>query len=231
MIKLKRNIRLAALATFKIGWRVKFFCEIKNDKELLEAIQLAKKLKIPYKIIAGGSNVVFPDNLLNCLLIKIKSNSLKVSGNKIIADAGVNLMKVIQSAIQRGLLGLETLSGIPGTLGGAIIGNAGAYGHSISEVIEKVEILDGKKKRWLNNKDCDFYYRESIFKKKPYIVLRAVLKFEKGNAEELKKSSRDIIKIRFKKYKPGLRCPGSFFKNVLVKEVSKKSLIYLSQSR
>lgn len=231
MVKIKKNFPLKKLSTFRIGNRVKYFCEVKGDEELLEAIQAAKRLKTPYKIIAGGSNAVFPDKPLNCLLIKIKNNKLKVVGNEIIADAGVELMRVINTAVKNGLRGLETLSGIPGTVGGAIIGNAGAYGHSISEVVERVEVLDSKRKRWLNNKDCDFHYRESIFKKKPYIVLRAVLKFKKGDMEELQKISRDIIKIRLKKYKPGLHCPGSFFKNVLVFEVSKKSLKLVKRNK
>ncbi len=231
MIKLKNNVRLAPLSTFKIGGRVKFFCEVRNDRELLTAITEAKKLKVTYKIIAGGSNVVFPDENLNCLLIKINSSNLKISVNQIMANAGVDLAAVIKKAISRGLAGLETLSGIPGTVGGAIVGNAGAYGHSISEAAEKVEVLDGKKKLWLNNRECKFHYRESIFKKKPWIILRAVLKFKKGDSKALAKISQEIIQTRLKKYKPGLRCPGSFFKNVLVKEVSKKSLKLIPQNK
>jgi len=231
MIKIKKNIPLAPFSTFKIGGKVKFFCEVRNDSELLEAIRAAKRLKTPYKIIAGGSNIVFPDTRLNCLLIKIKSNKLRFISNKIIVDAGVELGKVIRFAIKHGLKGLETLSGIPGTIGGAIAGNAGAYGHSISEVIEKVEILDDGKKRWIRNKECQFSYRKSIFKQNPFIILRIVLKFKKGNLNELKKISRDIIQLRLKKYKPGLRCPGSFFKNVLVKDVSERSFKQIDQGK
>ena len=132
MIKIKKNIPLAPFSTFKIGGKVKFFCEVRNDSELLEAIRAAKRLKTPYKIIAGGSNIVFPDTRLNCLLIKIKSNKLRFISNKIIVDAGVELGKVIRFAIKHGLKGLETLSGIPGTIGGAISGNSRPSWHSIS---------------------------------------------------------------------------------------------------
>ena len=237
MIRLKRNFNIRNLSTFKIGEKVKFFCEVKNDTELLEAIDAAKKLRVPYKIIAGGSNVVFPDKKLNCFLIKIKSQKLKVKGNRIIADAGVLLSRVRAAANSCGLKGVETLAGIPGTIGGAIVGNAGAYGYSISEVVEKAEILIGNKTRWLKNRECKFDYRESIFKHKPWIILRAVLKFSAvggkkglpagrhGDSKKLQKISRDIIKIRLKKYKPGLRCPGSFFKNVLVNPHTKRGVV------
>ena len=231
MVKIKSNISVARLSTFKSGNKAKYCCEVKNDTELLEAIIKAKELKALYKIIAGGSNVLFPDTVLNCLLIRVRSKRLKVEGNKIVVDAGTLLSRVIAQANKHGLRGLETLAGIPGTVGGAIVGNAGAYGHSISEAVEEIEILDGGTKRWLKNKDCRFHYRESIFKEGPYIVLRAVLKFKKSNPDKLEKISNNIIKIRLKKYKPGLRCPGSFFKNVLVAEAPKKSLALIDQNK
>ncbi|MEK7076615.1 MAG: UDP-N-acetylmuramate dehydrogenase, partial [Patescibacteria group bacterium] len=154
--------------------------------------------------------------------------------------AGVPLAEVITFAISKGLQGLETLSGIPGTIGGAVFGNAGAYGHSMMEVVERVEVLDVSRmstnsgtnitnvRKWLMNRQCGFGYRESILKKKNWIILRVVLELRPpaggGDREVLKKKSREIIATREKKYKPGIRCPGSFFKNVLVKDVSKKSL-------
>lgn len=232
MLKIKENIKIAQFSTFKIGGQARYFCEVENSDELLAVVHIAEKLKAPYKIVAAGSNVVFPDGILDCFLIRIKTPAteghLKIIKNKIIVDAGVELMPVIKKAISHGLKGLETLSGIPGTIGGAIIGNAGAYGHSISEAVEKVEILsfdaaqDKGEKIWLKNKDCRFSYRHSIFKEKPFIVLQAVLKFKKGSPAELKKISQNIIKIRRKKYKPNLRCAGSFFKNVPIKGSSKK---------
>lgn len=223
MVKIKRNFNIKELSTFKIGGKAKYFCVVKNDEELVGALSVAKKLKVPYRIIAGGSNVVFPDRNLNCLLVKIISNKLLISRKRIVVDAGAPLSRVIAAANKNGLAGLETLAGIPGTVGGAIVGNAGAYGHSISEVVEKVEVFDDRGKRWISNKECQFFYRESIFKQEALVILRAVLKFKKGDSVELRKASRDIVRIRLKKYKPGLRCPGSFFKNVLVKDISRKS--------
>jgi len=232
----KKNVPLALFNTFKIGGRAEYFFKTSRPENLIKAIEWARNKKIPYRVFAGGSNVVFPDKKIKGLLIQFSGGVIKIQKQKMEADAGVSLPALIRKSIKAGLSGLETLSGIPGTLGGAICGNAGAYGHSISEVVFAVEIWDGKKKRWLKNKDCSFDYRESVFsaqgkKRKPYIILRAVLKFKKGGKEKLQKISREIIKIRAKKYKPGLRCPGSFFKNVPVKKISRKSLKLINKAK
>lgn len=249
----KKNVLLAPFSAFKIGGRAEYFFKTSKPENLIKAIEWTKNKKIPYRVFAGGSNVVFPDKKVKGFLIQFSGGGIypvrnkplqtavaasaiwrtkRISnGVKILVDAGVPLAQVIRKSIQAGSKGLETLSGIPGTLGGAIYGNAGAYGHSISEVVSAVEIWDGRKKRWLKNKDCHFSYRESVFKEKPYIILRAVLKFKKGDPKKLQKISRETIKIREKKYKPGLRCPGSFFKNVPVKKVSKKSLKLINKAK
>lgn len=227
----KRNVRLAPLSTFRIGGRAEFFYLARSPEKLIEAIDWIKKKKMPFKVFAGGSNVVFPDKKLRGVLVQVKGGLIRTNGSAMLVDAGVSLAQVIKKSIRLGLGGLETLSGIPGTVGGAIVGNAGAYGHSISEAVERVLVWDGKKKRWLKNKDCQFAYRESVFKHKPYLVLQAVLRFKKSSAAKLERISRHIIKIREKKYKPGLRCPGSFFKNVLVKDVSGSALGKIDKSK
>ncbi len=233
---IKRNFPIAGFSTFKIGGRAKFFCEVRNFREFLEAVAAAKKLKVPYKILAGGSNVVFPDGILDAFLIKIGGFSrprIKISSNKIEVDAGAELMRLIQTAIKNGLAGLETLSGIPGTVGGAIVGNAGAYGNSISGCLERVLVWDPaqNKQFWLSNSQSRFRYRHSIFKEQPYVVLRAVFKFQPGNPSELKTISKNIIAARLRKYPTSLRCPGSFFKNVLVAETAPAALALIDKAK
>jgi UDP-N-acetylmuramate dehydrogenase len=230
-VRLRRNVALSPLSTFRIGGRAESFCRVKTPEELIAAVSYARKEELLYRIVAGGSNVVFPDTSLKGLLIQIMPGKLVLSGMKCVVDAGVPLAEVVDRSIRAGLRGLETLSGIPGTVGGAIVGNAGAYGHSISEVVQRVEVWDGRRHRYLSRAQCQFEYRESIFKKKPLLLLRAELKFKRGNSIELRRTSRDIIRMRLKKYRPGLRCPGSFFKNVLVKHVSKSSLARIDQSK
>jgi len=230
-IRLQKQVPLAPLSTFHIGGYAEYFVSVRTPESLIAVVLAAQYLRMPYKILAGGSNVVFPDGTLPGLLIRIRGGESAFEATRCRVDAGVKLASVVRESLRRGLEGLQTLCGIPGTIGGAIVGNAGAYGHSIGEVIEKVEIWDGRSRRWLAPADCRFRYRESVFKEKPYLVLRAVLKLRRGDPKTLRKISRDIIRARLRKYKPGLRCPGSFFKNVLVSEVSKRSLHRIDRSK
>ncbi len=232
VMRLEKTVCLAPFSTFKIGGKAEYFLSVQKPDDLIAAIEFAKKRKISYKIFAGGSNVLFPDDKIKGLVIRFLGGRFRWAGkNKLLIDGGVPLEDIVKESINLGWRGLETLSGIPGTIGGAIIGNAGAYGHSISEIVDKVEVWDplgvaqGKGKlRTLRKSDCKFRYRESIFKRKPYFLLRAVLKFKKGNKKELKKISQEVIKLRAKKYNSKIHCPGSFFKNVLIKDISKKFL-------
>lgn len=253
MIKFRKNVKLAPLSTFGIGGRAEYFCDVRNPEDLIRGVVLAKELGLPFRIFGGGSNIVFPDGRLGGLLIRFRGGRVAVRGNRFIADAGVDLGTIVKKSINLGFRGLETLSGIPGTLGGAVVGNAGAYGHSISELIKRVEIWDpfdvtpldsarGRQGRqWISKSQCKFDYRESVFstyggsaagrKHKPRMVLRVELSFKKGDKKKLKEISREIIKVREKKYKLGTRCPGSFFKNVLVRDISKKSLKLIDKSK
>jgi len=222
---------VAPLSTFGIGGTAEFFVAVKNPEDLLATASAAAQCRMPYRVLASGSNIVFNDKKVRGLLIQFLRGTVKFDGDICTVDAGVSLEKVIKGAIAAGLKGLETLSGIPGSIGGAIVGNAGAHGHSISEVMERVEIWDGTSRRWITRPECQFAYRESAFKAKPWVILRARLRFSGGDAKELSRISRDIVNLRRKKYKPGLRCPGSFFKNVLVQDVSKVSLQRIDPAR
>ncbi len=223
-MNIKRNVSLSPLSTFKIGGRAEMFCLVRTPENLIRAAEWAKANKIPYRVFAGGSNTVFPDGTLNGLLIRIRGGKISVSRNTICADAGVLLKDAVRISLAHGLQGLETLSGIPGTIGGAAYGNAGAYGHSISEVIRRVEVWDGRTRRWISRKECAFGYRESILKHTPWLALRVELGLKKGDRKELFAVSRKTIRVRNKKYKPGIKCPGSFFKNVLVADTPKAAL-------
>lgn len=243
MIRVRRNVSLKQLGTFRIGGKVRGLVTAKSPEELVEAVQELEGRGEEYRVFAGGSNIVFPDEGLDLTLVRflggdIKFQSLKVSKFKrtkservMVVDGGVFLSDVIEKSTSLGFMGLETLSGIPGTVGGAIVGNAGAYGRSISEVVEKVEVFDGERRRWVTKGQCKFGYRDSVFKYKLWIVLRAALVFKKGDVKKLREVSREIVELRGRKYKPGLRCPGSFFKNVLVRDVGKKVLSFVDPSK
>ncbi|MDP3725120.1 MAG: UDP-N-acetylmuramate dehydrogenase [Nanoarchaeota archaeon] len=234
-LRIQENVSLAPMSTFGIGGVARYFFEAKKSEELKEAVQWAVKNDISYKIFAGGSNVVFADEGFLGLVIRLIFKKMKVSDSErvIEAEAGVWLADLIKKAISKGWAGLETLSGIPGTVGGAVFGNAGAYGQSVSGIVKSVNFFDveGGEAGILSNEECGFKYRHSIFKDKNFSILSVILQFQAGDKKDLKAKSEEIVKTREKKYKPGLRCPGSFFKNVLVKDVSKKSLALVDKAK
>jgi UDP-N-acetylmuramate dehydrogenase len=220
-----KKFPLKNLTTLKVGGPAKWFSTIQNEKDLIEIINFTKKNKIKWRIIGDGTNLVPNDNGFNGLIIKNEIKGFNKVKNKIIVGAGQNLTKFIFKIEQLGLAGMEKMAGIPGTIGGAIYGCAGAYGQEIKNCLTRVKIFNGNKTLWLSKKQCQFGYRESIFKKKNnWIILEAEFKFKKSNPRKLQKISKDIIKIREKKYWPGLLCPGSFFKNVIIKEIKPISL-------
>lgn len=183
--------------------------------------------------------MVFPDTGYQGLIIHYLNPQAVISRQPgqpvgLIADAAAPLAKLISTAIEAGLAGLEALSGIPGTVGGAVVGNAGAYGQGVSDQLTRVEVYDASNntRRWFTKDECQFIYRDSLFKKnRQLIVLQAEFTLELGDSETLRQKSQEIIKAREKKYPPGLKCPGSFFKNVLVKDVSPASLKLVDQSK
>lgn len=228
--KVKKEVPLSSLSTFAIGGNVKELIEVISPAALIEAASYLDKRHKPYKVFAGGTNIVFPDQGLD-LAIRIFGGKINVDSSTITVDAGVLLSEVVSSSINNGLAGLEQLSGIPGTVGGGVVGNAGAYGRSIAQVVDKVEIWDGKKRFWLSRQQCQFKYRHSLFKEKPLLVLKTSFIFQKGNTDKLKQVSKEIIRLREKKYPPGLKCPGSFFKNILVENLSSGSLSLIDKSK
>lgn len=230
--KIEFDKDLSLLSTFRVGGIASYYLPVSEQAELISALKIAIEKNIPVLIMAGGSNLVISDKI-NSLVIHLQepTKPLEIEGNKITVWAGTSLAVLIDESIKAGLAGLESLSGIPGTVGGAIVGNAGAYGQSISTFIETITIFDGEKVRVIDKQDGFFAYRHSIFKEKPWTVLEVVFVLRSDKSEELKARSVEIIKLRSKKYPSGLRCPGSFFKNVLVSEISPDSLDKVDKSK
>lgn len=217
---IKENVLLNKYTTFRIGGKARYFFEAKNREDLIKAIKLVKQFKLPFFILAGGSNVLFSDKGFKGLVINIKTASFGCKGDKIFTEAGVQLADIVWLSQKESLKGFEWAAGIPGTIGGAVYGNAQAFGSKISDLIEEVEVLDikalGFKK--LSVKQCGFKTKYSIFKKnKNLIVVSLVLKLEKGDIKEIKESIKSNLEYR-KEWHP-LRFPsaGSVFVNPEIK--------------
>jgi UDP-N-acetylmuramate dehydrogenase len=214
----KESILLKDYTTFRIGGRAKYFFIVKTKEDLIKAIKVAKKLKLPFFVFGGGSNLLVSDKGFTGLVIKNETRNFKVKGKKIIAESGVILDTVIKAAVGAGLPGLEEGSGIPGTLGGAVYGNAGwpKGDWAIGDLVEEAELLmpDGKIKK-VGRKWFSFGYRNSRLKKtkgKKPIILEVVLKLKKGEKKDLERKRLEILKTRTQKIPSGFSA-GSIFKN------------------
>jgi UDP-N-acetylmuramate dehydrogenase len=227
MLKIKEKISLKEYTTFKIGGPARYFFVAKNKEDLKNTILWAKKKKLPFFILGGGSNVLFSDNGFKGLIIKLQNTQYKIRNTKIVAEAGVPLQKLVLETAKKGLSGLENLAGIPGTLGGAIWGNAGAFGREIGDLVEEVKVLDVRGSKLevkkLKKEDCKFGYRNSIFKKrKNWIILEATLKLKRGKKKEIEEKIKEILKLRKEKQPLEFPSAGSVFKNVPIEKVPKK---------
>jgi len=218
---IKRNILLKDYTTFKIGGKAQFFFVAKTKEELVKTIRMAKKFKLPFFILGGGSNVLAADEGYNGLVIKTQSAKRKAQSNNlklktIYAEAGTPLALVVSEATKNNLTGLEWAVGIPGTVGGAIWGNAGAFKNSMQNIVKKAEVLDSKTLKIKNfkNKDCKFSYRESIFKKNSnLIILSVTFQLKKGNKKQIKEKMQECSNYRKGKQPLNLSSAGSVFKN------------------
>jgi UDP-N-acetylmuramate dehydrogenase len=145
---------------------------------------------------------------------------LESQGNCVRAEAGADLQELVDFTIAQGLKGLETLAGIPGWVGAAVYGNAGAYGHSISERVVGVRFYDGANVRVFRNEECQFRYRESIFKqRKDWIIFSTELLLDTADAAVLCETAGEIVRVRNEKFPVTMKCAGSIFKNLLFAEL------------
>lgn len=210
--------------TLGIGGPAREFIIIKTGEELVEAIKRARKMELPYIVIGSGSNLLVSDDGFDGVIINNNISGISSEDNQIKVAAGTTLQSFVDYTIVNGLDGMSTMTGIPGTVGGAIYGNAAAYGQAVSDYLEKVYVFDGKNELWLTKEECLFDYRDSGFKKTINIIIEAVFNFPKGDPEKLKLESEETLKKRLVKYPPGIKTPGSFFKNVLASNLSKETL-------
>jgi len=152
-IKIQKNILLAQYTTLKIGGAARFFCEAKNEEEIQEAVKFAGEKKLPVFILGGGSNILVSDKGFGGLVIRILNSQFSILNSRINCGAGILLSKIVSESVKSGLTGLEWAAGIPGTVGGAVWGNAGAFNGSMGEIVESVRALEilNTKSEALNN--------------------------------------------------------------------------------
>ncbi len=221
------NYPLKNITTLGIGGPAKKLAAVKTKEELIEAIQYAKGQKLSFLVVGGGSNLLISDEGVDYLVIKNEIAGIVQNGTEITVKSGTPLQVLVDYTISHGLAGLQKLTGIPGTVGGAIYGNAGAYGQTISDFLIEVSVFDDEKIVTLSTNHCSFNYRDSIFKKNEqalsfgnkFTILEAKFRLEPGDTNALQQEAEDVLSKRLVKYPPGIKCPGSFFKNLVVSEI------------
>lgn len=210
------------LSSYKIGGPAKYFFEAKTLEDLQKALWLAREMKERVFILGGGTDILFPDEGLTAVVIKIGLNYIKPDNDYLTVGAGALVADFLDYCVKSSLSGWEWAGGLPGTIGGAIRGNAGAFrGETKDNVIEVTSIDQNQPDRFIkrNNSDCFFSYRSSIFKTSApnEIILEAKLAVQKGEGEAIKKAIDEKIKYRFERNPMEYPNCGSVFKNVDLK--------------
>lgn len=225
---MERNVFLKDYTTYKIGGPAKYFFVAKSKEDLIYVLKFAKEKKLPVFILAGGSNLLISDKGFKGLVIKINIDGIEFKENKVFIGAGTNLAKLAYISADKGFSGLEWAAGIPGTVGGAIYGHAQAFGAKISSSIKSVEAINIKtlKLKTLTKEQCRFSLKNSIFKKsKNWVIISAVLEFEKSDLKEIKNKIEEFLEYRKTMHPLNFSSAGSTFVNPEIKIKNKKLLI------
>ena len=212
--KIKTNEDMSKHTSFKAGGKAKFYIKAKTVEDVINTVKISKENNIPIVVLGNGSNILFKDEEFNGIVLKIELDTLKIEENIITAEAGVKNAILGRKALDNNLQGFEFAAGIPGTIGGAIRMNAGAYGGEIKDIVQDVEYLDYEdlKIKKITNKECNFEYRHSVFCENKNIILSATFKLENGIKEEIANRMNEFAKSRKEKQPLEYPSAGSTFK-------------------
>lgn len=213
--EVEENVTLAPYTTFKTGGAADLFVSPENLVELLDTLAICKEMNAPYFLLGAGSNLLVSDKGIRGVVIKLGDNFdyAHAKGNTILAGAGVSLAKLASEAKNASLTGLEFASGIPGTLGGAVYMNAGAYGGEMKDVIDEVSYIDDDGMvKTIKGADCGFGYRKSIFSEGNKIIISVKFTLSSGDKDKIAETMRELNARRKEKQPLEYPSAGSTFK-------------------
>lgn len=206
---------MAAHTTFKVGGPADFYLKINSKQQLVKTVPYLNALGLPYFVLGNGSNLLVSDNGYQGVILEIGAEfgGITVEGSRVLVQAGASLAKLAKTAMEHGLSGLEFAAGIPGTVGGAVMMNAGAYGGEMAQVVTAVTVLaeDGSE-LVLNRDSMEFSYRSSVLKNKSFIVLEAELMLQPGDMQQIRARMEEYAKSRREKQPLQYPSAGSTFK-------------------
>jgi UDP-N-acetylmuramate dehydrogenase len=219
-VRVEPEANLSRYTRFGIGGNAALLADAPTEAAFIQVWRACRNAGQEIAVVGGGTNLVVSDAGFPGVVLRFVGRSVAATGLRVRAESGAELQRLVDFTIERGMRGLETLTGIPGWVGAAIYGNAGAYGHSISERVRRVRFFDGDNARECTQDECAFAYRESVFKQhKERIIFSAEFEMDLGDALELASTAREIRKIRDAKYPPAMRCAGSIFKNCILAQL------------
>jgi UDP-N-acetylmuramate dehydrogenase len=212
-------VPMASVTTFRLGGPCRALVKCSDPESLITAAGILREYGLPYMLIGGGSNLLVSDQGLECYVLRFICDTPQIQrqGERLWVSGGSILDHVAKFAVEQGLAGIIKTSGIPGTVGGAIVGNAGAFGWQVGDALEEVRLLapDGSIRK-ASNADLGFSYRHSDLRDSGEIVLDATFALNSGSPDELLAQRQEILELRASKH-PNLRndpCAGSFFRNI-----------------
>jgi len=225
MFDKREQVSLAPYTTFSIGGTARYFLTVANKNDLGAALDFAMVKELPTLLLGGGSNILVSDDGFNGVVIHITFNNMNISttSSTVEADAGIALSTAVYTSVEHRLAGMERLYGIPGTIGGALRGNAGAFGMAIQDVVQEVTVLDSTTRdiKIFSKEECNFSYRNSIFKQNDkLVILSAKFQLRLEEHEQARAKAIATLALRNERQIQDIQSAGSFFENPRVpKEV------------
>ena len=219
-LSISEHALLSRYTRFGIGGPADLYVETPAEHSFTAALNIVRASGAEFAVIGDGTNLIVSDAGFLGIVLRLTSRGISNDGCIVRAEAGAELQALVDYSIDHGLRGLETMTGIPGSVGAAIYGNAGAYGHSINECVRQVRFFDGAAIRVFGNAECEFHYRESVFKRhKDWIIFSTELDLTPAPPHELRGIANGIFKVRLEKYPATMKCAGSIFKNLILAEL------------
>lgn len=214
-MRIEENILLRDFTTFQLGGYARYFATPSTIEEIIECLSFARSRNMRFFLLGGGSNIIVPDDGFSGLVIKPNINALNIDGSHVQVGATYDLQKLIHDTLDKGLVGLEFAAGIPGTVGGAVRGNAGTYGVDVGSVVIRITTVNPAtlEREVFERASCDFRYRQSIFKINDCIIVQAELMLAPGDVAESRRVIDERIVVRHANH-PREPSAGCMFKNI-----------------
>ena len=206
---------MASHTTFRIGGLADCFVQLENTEQLIKVQKYLRQVGVPFFILGNGSNLLVSDAGFRGVILQIgpKMNRVTVEGNVIVAQAGASMAQIARTAMEHELTGMEFASGIPGTIGGGVVMNAGAYGGELSQIVTQVNVVNSEGEIMeLDNETMEFGYRTSTIRNNPFTVTEVILRLEKGDRQQIRERMDELAAKRREKQPLEYPSAGSTFK-------------------